>query len=151
MRRLKLLVPAVLLTGSVYAQKLPAAVNSWLGTWKADMNEKTFYERWTGAESNILKGDSWRVYPNGDSVYFESLRLIMAGDDLYYEATVPGEHDKGILFKLKENTGNMLLFYCEKNEYPKFIRYLLIDEKHLEASIFNTDEDVVVFSFVKTQ
>mgnify|MGYP000632657349 CR=1 FL=1 len=151
MKRLKLLMPAVLLTGSVYAQQLPTTTNKWLGLWKAEMNEKTFYERWTDQSRTILKGDSWRVSSNGDSVYFESLLLLAAGEDVFYEATVPGEHEKGIRFKLIESADQMCLFFCEKNEYPKYIRYTMKDPQHLEATIYNTDEDMVVFSFTRIQ
>lgn len=137
----------ILFQFTLNAQSLKEAEKSWKGTWKTIMNGKTVYERWSTSIEGVLNGDSWKIQPNGDSVYFEKLRLYMKDDTLCYEPCIPGEHTDGIAFKLIRSSPGQWLFYHPTNEFPRFIRYTIKDSHHLEAVIYNDENELITFNY----
>ena len=141
----------LLFSTAVYAQKLPEPFKAWEGKWKCQLNNKTVYEQWNTQSPVLMKGDSWRITAEGDSTYFEQLRLFEENGEIYYEPTVPGEHDNGIRFKLISAEPDEWLFYNADNEYPKYIHYLLKDNTHLNAEVYNEENDKLLFSYEKVK
>lgn len=137
----------LLSSANVMAQPFEEAAQSWKGIWKTTLNGKTVYERWSGSKDGFLSGDSWKVDANGDSAYFEKLRLFMQNDTLCYEPNIPGEHSGGIVFQLVQYKTGQWLFYHPTNEFPRFIRYTLKDQDHLEAVIYNEENEMVKFNY----
>ncbi len=151
MKRTRYLLPFLLLTAPAMAQKLPSAFEAWRGKWKSEVNKKVVYEQWSADEQGFMKGDSWRISPEGDSTYFEKLRLFSEEGVVYYEPTVPSEHNNGIRFKMIRSSENEWVFYHPENEYPKYIHYRLVDATHIDATVYNEEEDKLVFRFEKVK
>ncbi|MFN0188827.1 MAG: DUF6265 family protein [Bacteroidia bacterium] len=123
-----------------YAQAIPSELLEWKGTWYTIQKQDTLFERWEIMEDGTLKGESWVIKQNKDSVHSEFLRLYADAQTIIYEPTVKSQHgDKPMPFHMILQTSNYWMFYNEKNDFPKFITYKLISNNQLKAVISNSD------------
>ncbi len=127
-------------TSDSYAQAIPSELLEWKGTWYTVQKQDTLFERWELMEDGTLKGESWVIKQNKDSVHSEFLRVYADAQTIIYEPTVKSQHgDKPMRFNMILQTSNYWMFYNEKNDFPKFITYKRISENQLKAVISNSD------------
>lgn len=123
-----------------FAQGIPSELLDWKGKWYAIQKQDTLFERWELMEDGTLKGESWVIKQNKDSVHSEFLRVYADAQTIIYEPTVKSQHgDKPMPFHLILQTSSYWMFYNEKNDFPKFITYKRISENQLKAVISNSD------------
>lgn len=130
----------ILSTTDSYAQAIPSELKDWKGTWYTIQKQDTLFERWEIMEDGTLKGDSWVIKQNKDSIHSEFLRVYADAQTVIYEPTVKSQHgDKPVPFNMILQTSTYWMFYNEKNDFPKFITYKRISENQLKAVISNSD------------
>lgn len=127
-------------SADTHAQAIPSELLEWKGTWFTIQKQDTLFERWEIMEDGTMKGESWVIKQNKDSVHSEFLRLYADAQTIIYEPTVKSQHgDKPMPFNLILQTSNYWMFYNEKNDFPKFITYKIISNNQLKAVISNSD------------
>lgn len=120
----------------------------WLiGNWgRTDVKPgKTATENWVKAGAYEFKGTGV-VLKGKDTVFVETLKLIMKDDDVYYVADV--KENKGLVY-FKLTTISSGGFVCEnaEHDFPKRISYQL-SGKDLKATISGNGKSID-YSFVK--
>jgi hypothetical protein len=148
--QLLLIVSGLGLSNVALSQDPLSPFHSWSGHWKYEKPGKTIHERWSISSDGQLRGDSWHILQNGDSVYAEKLHLYASDSSVYYCPTVPGQAETR--FQLIKSTNNTWVFYNAENEFPKYIRYVLKSPKEMEASIGLTPQprsEDLFFFYVK--
>lgn len=129
-------------SGTLYAQYMPESYDKWLGNWKTKVNGDVIHESWKKNKDGNYTGESWTIKANGDSVHTEVVRLYMLNDNIYYSPLVTGQHDgKEVNFRLIIGSSSEWMFSNPDNDFPKYILYKWIDEKHLRASLGNSDNE----------
>jgi lipocalin len=122
------------------AQELPEEILNWKGTWYTIHKQDTIFERWTIEPDGNMKGESWSIKTNKDSVHSEYIRLYAKEKTIIYEPLVNAQHgNKPVSFHLMLQTSSYWIFYNEENDFPKFITYKRISENQLKAVISNSD------------
>ena len=129
---------------STSAQKLPVFLE---GTWK--LENKETYEHWDLVNTNKLKGFSYKLIDGKMSVT-EYLEINKRGEDIIYTATVINQNQGvGIDFKLVQSV-SLYSFENDNHDFPKFIRYQLVSENKLKATVgTNENSYTLVFQKVK--
>lgn len=123
-----------------FAQELPTELLHWKGTWYTLQKQDTLFERWDIEADGNMKGESWIIKANKDSIHHEYLRLYSKEKTIVYEPHVKSQHgERPISFHMILQTSSYWIFYNEKNDFPKFITYKRISEKQLKAVISNSD------------
>lgn len=139
---LRLLLLTCFLTKPAYSQEELSKFDRWIGHWAVKIDGTTIHETWKKNPDGSYSGASWSVKANGDSVFSESIRVHMLNDNIYYEPFLkdkPGS--KPVSFRLIISSSNEWMFSNPDNDFPKYILYKWLDEKHLRASIGNSDND----------
>ena len=133
--QLKLIVCILGLSSAAQSQDPLTPFHAWSGHWKYQKKGKTIHERWKISSDGHLRGESWHILQNGDSVYAETLHLYAGDSSVYYCPSIPGQPETK--FRLISTTSNSWVFHNAENEYPKYIRYKLKSPLEMEASISN--------------
>lgn len=124
----------------VFAQELPLEILNWKGTWYTLQKQDTLFERWSIDAEGSMKGESWLIKANKDSIHHEYLRIYSKEKTIVYEPLVKSQHgDTPFSFHMILQTSSYWIFYNEKNDFPKFITYKRVSEKQLKAVISNSD------------
>jgi hypothetical protein len=136
------------------AQDLPEELLSWKGTWYTVNKQDTLFESWNLEADGSLRGESWTVKSNKDSIHSEYLRLYTKEKNIIYESIVKAQHgDKPVSFSMILQTSSYWIFYNEENDFPKFISYKRLSENQMKAVISNSDSpdptNSVEFNFTK--
>lgn len=146
-RQILLIACSIGLSSAAQSQDPLTPFHAWSGHWKYVKPGKTIHERWRISSDGHLRGESWHILQNGDSVYAETLHLFASDSNIYYCPFIPGQAETR--FRLLESTKNSWVFYNPENEFPKYIRYKLKSPLELEASIGYTlqprSEDMFFF------
>ncbi|MBK7963983.1 MAG: hypothetical protein IPK10_00785 [Bacteroidetes bacterium] len=123
-----------------YAQKLPDELLSWKGTWFTIQKQDTLFEQWNIDADGNMRGESWTIKANKDSIHSEYIRLYTKDQTVIYEPLVKAQHgNKPISFHMMLQTASYWIFYNEENDFPKFITYKRISKDQLKAIISNSD------------
>ncbi len=132
---------SLFLTLSSFAQKSELG---WLeGKWKDEENKSI--EEW------IVKGDSLigKNYSFIDPTEVESIRIIRKGKDFFYVPRLE-ENNGDTFFKIISLSKTSFTAYNPEHDFPKTIKYKLIDAQHLQATI-GDEIKTIKFYFVKSQ
>lgn len=122
------------------AQELPVEIQDWKGTWYTVQKQDTLFEKWEMSDHGAMKGESWVIKANKDSVHSEFLRLFSKEATIVYESVVQAQHgEKPTPFQMILQTSNYWIFFNEENDFPKFIFYKRIAADQLKAVISNSD------------
>ena len=117
-----------------------------LGDWQRmnDRPGRSTFEHWTRISSSEYQGLGYTLR-NGDTIFKEHMKLHGDKGKWIFEVSGVNEDPTQFLVTLKAHKR----FTCEneKNEFPKFIEYSLVD-KTLMAKI-SGDGQEVLFSFEK--
>lgn len=105
----------------------------WLvGIWINPANN--VYEEWI-KDRDELQGRSFRLV-NGDSTVSETIRILWRGDQMVYIPTVIDQNEgKPIEFQMKESSEYTIAFENMNHDFPQNIRYQLIHQDSLVATI----------------
>lgn len=132
------------------AQEVHSTQFDWLvGTWQR-MNVKsgrTAYEIWKRNASGEYKGKGFTLQGK-DTVFVENLLIVLKGGTYFYVADV--DHNATpVNFQILKYSGNSFTSENPTHDFPKVIRYWLIDDK-LNAEISAGDKSFQ-FAFSKIE
>jgi hypothetical protein len=120
---------------SVSVQSQDLKKLEWLiGTWNRTNAKpgRSGVEIWQKISTTEIRG--WGVNLKGvDTTFVEKLKIIVMGKDIYYVADVP-ENKKPVLFKLTKVSDTNLIFENPQHDFPKTLKYELINSK-LKATV----------------
>lgn len=124
----------------------------WLiGNWENKTNLGTLSENWEKVNDSTFKAKSLFI-KNKDTIHNETILLQQKGENLSYATTIKGQNNnKAILFQLKEDLENELLFENTNNDYPQKISYkkgannnLITQISGLQLGKLNTEKYTLV-------
>lgn len=109
-----------------------------LGIWENKSAEGISYESWRRISNREYAGKSYTVQ-NGDTVIFESIRLVQEPRGLWYIPAVK-DQNKGlpVRFKGKSVSETEAVFENPEHDFPQIISYKKIGANALEAEISGT-------------
>ncbi|MBI4929469.1 MAG: hypothetical protein HY841_01815 [Bacteroidetes bacterium] len=109
-----------------------------IGNWKGTMQEMEVHETWIKENEKSFSGDGF-VLSDKDTLFHESTKLKLQGNDIVYIATVPG-NPAPVSYKLTSQKKNKAIFENPAHDFPKIITYYLISPDSLIA-VVEGDED----------
>ncbi|WP_410220678.1 DUF6265 family protein [Pedobacter sp.] len=111
----------------------------WLtGTWENKTSRGNLYEEWKKISNHEFIGKSYMLKEK-DTIVFETLRLAVEGNNLFYIPTVKNQNDgKPIKFALKTLSDTQLVFENPQHDFPQVITYTKIKPDSLVAEISGT-------------
>ena len=131
-----LVVSSMLLSAWTFQKPGKLTQVDWLiGTWENKTKRGSIYERWEQAGANEFVAKSFKI-ESGDTILFETIRLVEEGKDLFYIPTVSDQNSeqpvkfRAVLFSAKE-----MKFENKSHDFPQFIEYKLIRKDSLVAQI----------------
>lgn len=121
----------------------------WLiGTWSLDSKTEKSFEEWNWVSDTLLKGKSYAVSKK-DTTVNEMISIIKTNEGIFYKAEVNDQNNgQAIYFKLINIAGKSLTFENKTHDFPKIIRYKLLDKKNLSATI---EGDSMKYEFKMTK
>jgi len=94
----------------------------WLvGTWKAERQTATVYERWAITDDYRMDGQGFRI-TQGDTLFTEQVRIQVQDEVLYYVADVPHNLEE-VWFRLTRITKDEATFENPQHDFPQVIVY----------------------------
>lgn len=121
--------------------------NWMLGEWHHENLKFNIVEKWKiNADNNMYIGKTIWSYPGYKSI--ENLKLYIKNDTLHYSVRI---NSKTTIFKSADFNGDTICFQNEKNEFPKFLNYSIINPSKMVCWIenYNSDPQKQVFEFYK--
>ena len=109
-----------------------------LGNWKGTMQEMVVYENWKAENENSFDGEGF-VMAEKDTMFHESTKLQVQGEDIVYIADVPG-NPAPVPFKLTSYKKNIAVFENPEHDFPKTIIYTLVTPDSLVATIQGNED-----------
>jgi len=109
---------------------------SWLiGKWANTAKQRHDYETWEMYNDSTYLGKSYSIQ-SGDTVSFESIKLVEGSEGIYYIPIVQGQNNNlPVSFKLIVLEANKLIFENPAHEFPQRISYQLVSRDSLVAEI----------------
>jgi hypothetical protein len=155
MKYLLMMCLAIVFSGSAVLLQQTAQLKTaeWLiGTWENQTPRGTVYEQWEKDEEGGLSARSFAVV-NGDTLIFETIRLIEQEDGLHYIPTVRNQNQGlPVVFKSEKLSAGEMIFSNPKHDFPQFISYTRTAPDSLVAAIYgsvNGEERRVIFPMRK--
>lgn len=111
-----------------------------LGTWENRTSKGVIYESWTriadvefAVKSYALKG--------GDTVLFETIRLVQEPGGLFYIPTVKDQNDGlPVRFALKTISDTEVVFENPEHDFPQIISYTKLTTDSLVAEVSGVED-----------
>lgn len=125
-----------------------------LGTWENRTNRGSIFEHWQELNPREYEGKSYMLN-EGDTVVFETIRLVEKDEILTYIPTVANQNQsKPVQFRASTVSKNEMVFENKEHDFPQEISYLRLSKDSLVAKIRGTkngaeDERVFPMSRVK--
>lgn len=112
-------------------------IAEWLiGTWENQTPRGTIYEEWSHSGTHEFSARSYRIAEN-DTIVFETIRLVAAGQELHYIPTVRNQNEgQPVVFKSEKLEENHMLFANPEHDFPQYISYTRIGADSLVAEIY---------------
>lgn len=138
---------------AIFSQDISNQFNkfNWLeGKWERITEKSSSFEIWKKAGDNLFAGESFTI-KNDDTVSYESIRLEIIGDEIFYIPTVKGQNeDKPVYFKLI-SYDDEAIFENKEHDFPQRIIYThTVDslKARIEGEI-NGKFKQIPFNFIK--
>lgn len=104
--------------------KIPKGIYQIQGLWETKNNERILYEHWVMNPDSTLRGKSYTLKSDTDTLILEELEISCKNDTVYYAATVPDQNDgRKIYFKIIEFTPMVFVFENKQHDFPQMITY----------------------------
>ena len=118
----------------LYSQK--TEIFKWVvGTWKINTGNGTVCETWELSDDSTLRGKSFFINQNKDTIPQETLQIAFRNGDWYYISTVVGQNNnQPVSFKIIFQRGTEFISENPAHDFPKRIAYRRIKQQ-LFASI----------------
>lgn len=121
MRGAFLLLSLMIGSTCLLAQSTDLKNLNWLtGSWESREGKTASTELWLSPSANIMLGIN-RTNSNGETKFFEYLRIEKRKGDVYYIASPLGRSSTE--FELKNITENSVLFENPEHDFPQRIYY----------------------------
>ena len=128
----------ILLTSLSTASLKPSLLHhaEWLiGIWENHTPRGIIYESWVKMNAHELRGKSY-VLKEGDTLVFETIRLIEERDSLFYIPTVSGQNNGlPVPFAMAYISDSSLVFENPLHDFPQRIAYSRVGTDSLVAEI----------------
>jgi hypothetical protein len=120
-----LIISEFLLSGSAFSQEITDQFNkfNWLeGKWERISERSESFEIWEKISDSLFTGTNYSLR-NNDTVSYESIRLEILTDGIFYIPTVKGQNeDKPVYFKLISYEVEAI-FENKEHDFPQIIIY----------------------------
>ncbi len=116
-----------------------------LGNWKVDFGEETYYETWSKDSNGNYLGEAF-MFSAGDTTNYETFQLVKTNSE--WNLSVNFEELESVDFKVSEISECAFKAVNPKNDFPQLISYSFA-ENHMSAYITNGEVDTVHFKFIK--
>lgn len=104
------------------------------GKWQTIRNKQTIVEEWQKANNNLLKGKSYKIKTNHDTVNLETMDLkIVQGKTLFVPVSATENNGKAVIFTLSKYANNKFEFVNMKHDFPKRIVYHIVNKDSVHA------------------
>ena len=136
-----------LTTGEQQLQQLEWIIGRWETT-----GEQIIGELWILNKEGGVFGHGYAI-EEGDTSFFETLSIVVRGDDVYYVADVP-HNPKPINFKLSSIDKGFVEFQNAEHDFPQRIAYQLQDGNSVVVTVegvIDGQPTVQVLEFNKVQ
>lgn len=135
-------IAIILILGGLCFQQVNDPIDQLLGIWETDIG---IFEEWS--EDDFYKGSSYS-YKNDEKTILEELKIIKRNDSVIYCAKPLNQHKDFIEFPMTFSSMDSLIFENSDHDFPTYIKYIFIDEKHMKAVVGN-DQTSFRINYVK--
>ena len=106
-----------------------------LNQWENKTSDGDFSEKWIQKNDSTFYGESYFI-ANQDTLFAETLQLIQCDTSLVLIISVPNQNEeKPVTFNLTSVTEKEFVFENPTHDFPKMIRYTLVNQDSLYAEI----------------
>ncbi len=106
-----------------------------LGEWSNEVKGQMIGEYWSKTNDSLFQGNGFGL-KDLDTIFKESLRIMLIDGEIYYVPTVSGQNDnQPVLFKVIEVAENSFVSENKSHDYPQIIRYKLETQSSLLATL----------------
>ncbi len=109
-----------------------------VGTWKNE--DGIHFERWKKTDSTHYTSDVYKL--NGtDTIYLELAKIYFSNESWNFENWVNGQNNnKNVVFTSEKWDGSQISFKNPAHDFPTEIRYLVVSDSILRATIFGKND-----------
>lgn len=109
-----------------------------VGTWKNE--DGIHFERWKKTDSAHYISDVYKL--NGtDTIYLEFAKIYFSNENWNFENWVKGQNNnKNVVFTSEKWDESQISFKNPAHDFPTEIRYLVVSDSILRATIFGKNE-----------
>lgn len=96
----------------------------WLhGSWANISEEGNYYENWNKVNDSLFRSFSYMSIA-GDTVFSESVDLLLRENELYYIVSVGGQNDgQAVSFQLVSGNNGEFIFENKEHDFPQRVIY----------------------------
>lgn len=111
----------------------------WLqGNWTNISQEGNYYEKWNKINDSLFRSFSY-LSVAGDTVFSESVDLLLRENELYYIVSVSGQNNgQAVSFRLVSGNNNEFIFENKEHDFPQRVIYKNPAPDSLNARIEGT-------------
>ncbi len=96
-----------------------------LGEWSNQTKEGTIGENWRKVNDSLYQGEGYGLHEK-DTIFKESLSILVHEGELYYVPVVSGQNDgQPVWFKITDIHENSFTSTNRNHDFPQIIRYTL--------------------------
>lgn len=109
------------------------------GLWEDLSEDGSKIEQWRSVGPNHLTGTGF-VLAGKDTTFIEKLEIKVVDDTLRYFARIPGQTEQyAVVFTLKTQTDNALVFENDAYQFPQRIAYEMNSQVEMKSFIEGRD------------
>lgn len=106
-----------------------------LHIWENNTSDGVFSEKWIQKNDSTFYGESYFI-ANQDTLFAETLQMIQRDTNVVLIITVPNQNEeKPVTFNLTSVTEKEFVFENPTHDFPKMIRYTLVNQDSIYAEI----------------
>jgi hypothetical protein len=122
-----------------------------LGTWARKSGNRIHTERWQELSPETFRGQGvTESVSSGSKTTQEHLLLTAMGEEVFYIAK-PGQNELPVSFKLVSASSSVAIFENLQHDFPKRIKYELLDRQHLKVTVDDTQSKSMIFEFQRAE
>ncbi len=128
------LITLIIVCCSFQQKQLNKSLLTLQGKWKTIRNKETIVEEWQKVNNHLLKGKSYKIKANKDTVNLEIMNLkTVQGKTLFVPVSATENNGKPVIFTLAKWANNKFEFVNLKHDFPKRIVYHIINKDSIHA------------------
>jgi hypothetical protein len=110
---------------------------SWLqGSWQMQTRRGMIIEKWVPSNDSSYAGESKMIRTDGTEIPLEKIELVFRKGDYYYIPTVRNQNgQQAVEFKITSYSETGFVSENPQHDFPKRIRYTLVNKDSIHAMI----------------